>query len=222
MRTAVLIHGCHLQADFQGKSWQDIVWGAPEGKLPTLYGRGTMGLYVAVTEKAELIIFSTGASEREGMREGEYTWQYALRNRGLIALALGVSEATLMYYLSDRGELDTESKNTTQEVLRNLQLCANRSINRVFLVSSSWHIQRCHAEALSAAEALRVSGQRVPAICAVGSFGSASEVTVLEPPHRGDRPRTNWHTMARQFYQIREEQRASFEQGFRALVARHC
>jgi hypothetical protein len=218
MRTAVLIHGCHLQADFQGKTWQCIVWGAPDEC--SLYG-ATMGLNIALKESAELVIFSTGASEHYGVKEGEYTWRYALDNYQSLARSLAVDPAQLHRYLIDRVELDLESQNTQEECERNLLLCAHRGIERICLVSSSWHIERCHAVALSVAETMRQAGHAVPEIRAVGSHGSAKDVTILEPPHRGDRPRTRWHELGKGFFRIPEERRQAFEAEFAALVSKH-
>jgi hypothetical protein len=220
MRTAVLIHGCHLQADFEGRDWEDIVWGS-SGGAPSLYGRATMGLHVALRENAGLVIFSTGASERDGVREGEYTFQQALKRHRDLAPVLGWEADTLLRYLNESVELDLESKNTQEECERNLLLCAARHVQRVFLVSSPWHIERCHAVALSVAETMRQAGHAVPEIRAVGSYGLARGVTILEPPHRGDRPRTRWHELGKGFFRIPEDRRQAFEAEFETLVSRH-
>lgn len=219
-RTAVLVHGCHLQADCNGENWEQIVWGLA-ARRPTLYGRATMGLKVALNEGAELVIFSTGASERNGVKEGEYTFRYALVYTKILAEELGVSLERLDELLRQQVELDLESQNTTQECTRNLTLCAKRGIETVKLVSSAWHIERCHAEALSVAETLRQDGVAVPHIEAVGSYGSARQVTILEPPHRGDRPRTRWHELARAFFKVPEDKRLAFEADFEKLVSKY-
>lgn len=222
MKTAVLIHGCHLQADFEGDDWEKIVWGTHDG-VPSLYGRGTMGLREAFAVRAEFAIFSTGASERDGIKEGEYTYRYALSHVRELARVLGIPEAVFHDFLHRRVELDLESQNTTQECAHNLALCAERGIDTVILVSSAWHIERCHAEALSVAETMRQVGQAVPKrILAVGSHGSAKQVTILEPPHRGDRPRTNWQELGRSFFKIPEDKRCAFEAGFKDLVSKYA
>lgn len=215
-RVAVLIHGCHLQALLSGETgterWEDIVWGLDSEGNPSLSGRATMGLKVAFDHEAEFVIFSTGASERDGKKEGEYTRDWALGAYERLAPVVGyeMSPTSLEAYLMDATELDIVSQNTREECNRNFRLCAERGISRVILVSSPWHIQRCHTEALKVAEELRLEGIDVPEIMAVASHGSTNGVVILEPPHRGDRPRTVWHELAPRFFKVPEERLHAF------------
>lgn len=222
-KTAVLIHGCHLQADQNGSPWEAIVWGLDSDGLPTLRGRGTMGLKVAFDNDAELVIFSTGASERDGLKEGEYTRNWAMGHIDELAKMTGWHDMPegLEQFIGVRGELDLESQNTREECERNFRLCAEHGIERVFIVSSPWHIQRCHTEALKVAEAMRAGGEDVPEIIAVASHGSTEGLVILEPLHRGDMPKTIWHLLGVRFFRIKEAARASFEQGLNALLVDH-
>lgn len=215
-RTAVLIHGCHLQAGLKGKDWETIVWG--DGK-PTLDGRGTMGIKVALDLDAELVIFSTGASELEGTKEGEYTYQYALNHLWEIAAAVGYGEHEVHDLLASRPELDLESQNTREECDRNFRLCASRGIERIVIVSSPWHIQRCHTEALKVAEVLRGEGVAVPEIMAIASHGPTEGVVVLEPSHRGDQPVNRYAELGARLFKVPETDRKDFEHRLGALLA---
>jgi hypothetical protein len=64
MKTAILIHGCHLQAE----EWENIVWRNPRVGI---LGRIPRGIQLAIQEKADLIFWGTGASEKDGLKEAE-------------------------------------------------------------------------------------------------------------------------------------------------------
>ena len=69
-KVAVLIHGCHLQAE----EWERIVFGEKE-----LSGRVTTGIEEAVRKKAVLIFLGTGASQHaNGKKESEQTFSMTL------------------------------------------------------------------------------------------------------------------------------------------------
>jgi hypothetical protein len=223
-RTAVLIHGCHLAADLEGKVWEDIVWGVDENFIPSLAGRAVVGIKVANDYDAELIIFSTGASERNGFKEGEFTrtFAYELNDSTMVLSQITgfPSPTNLQTFLAKFSELDLDSQNTAEECTRNFRLCAERGIQRIILVSSPWHIQRCHTEALKVAQAMRDNGEIVPEILAIASHGSTEGIVILEPPHRGDRPKTTWHILMRQLFRIPEDRIAQAE-GSLEIVLRH-
>lgn len=205
MSSAVLVHGCHLQADLNGKKWEDIVWAPDANGIPTLYGRATMGLKKARDLSAEILVFSTGASEIDGVKEGEYTYRYALDHADVLWELLGFpSRQDYSEWLEEVRVLDIVSQNTTEECSRNFRMCATLGITQVTLVSSPWHIERSHAEALKVAEEMRAAGETVPEIQAVASYGSTEGIVILEPPHRGDRPKTNWHILCRRLFRVPE------------------
>ena len=49
--------------------WEDVTWGAP----PERIGRVPMGVLVALSEQADVMVFGSGASEKDGMLESEAT-----------------------------------------------------------------------------------------------------------------------------------------------------
>lgn len=218
-RTAVLIHGCHLQASLNGKTWEQIVFGDSEGA--TLEGRAVMGIKAALDQRAELVIFSTGASERDGVKEGEFTLRTALLRAERVSDATGYREEAVLRLLRHRTHLDLESQDTRSECELNFRRCASMGIGRVILVSSAWHIQRCHTEALKVAETMRAAGMTVPDIVAVASHGSTEDIVVLEPPHRGDRPKTEFHLLGRRFFRIVPERLKAFQQELSDLLTKH-
>lgn len=215
----MLLHGCHLQADLNGRGWEEIEWGSHEGA--TLDGRGTMAIKVAMDTKAKFIIFSTGASERGGLKEGEYTRQVAFGRAAQIGQATGYDTLAVESYLSRNYVLDLESMSTRDECERNLRLCAERGITHVTIVSSAWHLPRCLIEALRAAEILRNEGLSVPEIAAVASHGSTEGIVVFEPPHRGDQPKHGFLPLVQKFFKVPAAQWRSFEDALAQLLKLH-
>src|SRR3989344_4519748 len=135
IRTAVLIHGCHLQAQLGEQDWESIVWDyRPDGRI-SLRGRAAMGIKVALDYHAELLIFSTGASERDGVKEGEFTRNFGLEHCEAVADIVGYSTQEVKAALT-AAELDLESQNTREECERNFRIAASRGIARIILVSS--------------------------------------------------------------------------------------
>lgn len=190
--TAVLIHGCHLQANLDDKGWAEIVLGA--GEPDPLYGRVPMGLHVAFEYDADCIIFGTGASSYEGMSEAACTHNAAL---GYLSSLSSRYQRKLERLV--KGAVLLEDVKTTQEEVREaIDMCVRREYERLIIVSSPWHIPRCHAEALNEVERLRQWGvDFLPEIIAVGSHGPTEEVAISEPPHRGDRPNYPIHKLIR-------------------------
>lgn len=218
-RTAVLIHGCHLQADLNGRSWEEIAFGDKGGA--NLTGRVVMGIKTAIDYGADLVIFSTGASERDGTKEGEFTQRTALLRAAQIGDATGYGEGYVLRLLRHRSQLDLESQDTRGECELNFRKCASMGISRVILVSSPWHIQRCHTEALKVAEAMRAAGEQVPQILALASHGSTEDIVILEPPHRGDRPKTEFHLLGRRFFKVLPEHLRAFQQELSDLLKKY-
>jgi hypothetical protein len=60
MRTAILIHGRHVDTD----AWEKIIWGDPTHGV---FGNAARGVELALKEQAALIFWGTGSSERNGV-----------------------------------------------------------------------------------------------------------------------------------------------------------
>lgn len=221
IRTAVLIHGCHLQAKLGEQNWESIVWDYRADGRVTLRGRATMGIKMGLDYKAELLIFSTGASERNGVKEGEFTRNFGLEHYEAVADVVGYSAQEVHATLAG-AELDLESQNTREECERNFRIAASRGIERIILVSSPWHIERCHAEALKVAEAMRISGEFVPAILAVASYGTGAEkIVILEPSHRGDQKPNHFSELGARFFRVPAVERDGFEAELNEMLKRY-
>ena len=187
-RTGVLIHGRHVKA----RGWEDIVWGNPaEGIL----GQVPKGLLLALAEDVSLIYWGTGASERDGLKESEYTFQYTLDHgddlRVLPEFDIFNNWGEIGEWVKNRSFIDKETQNTTQEVERAAKMCMEKGILRLYLVSSPSHIARCHMEALKLQAAGKISSDlEIMATASQTPFANSTlaDVAIFEPPHRGDDP----------------------------------
>lgn len=72
-RTALIVHGYNLNHS----DWNEVMWGEIERGL---LGRVPMSMLVCHRRRPDLIIWNTGASERDGVREADYIYAWALNN----------------------------------------------------------------------------------------------------------------------------------------------
>lgn len=222
-KTAVLVHGSHMQANLNGQTWDDINFGYVDGK-PTLKGRLLMGVKVAHDFDADLILYGTGVIGRQGKTEAEHSLERTLELADVLAEVLHFTEKEkekFPKWLQERAELDLHSRTTTEECRNTIDRCMEKGVDRLVLVSSPWHIERCLVEAFTYAQALRESGKTPPEILGTASHGPTEGVLVLEPSHRGDRPRVRWHELARFFFKIPEDQIPAFETEIQALCTKY-
>lgn len=218
---AVLCHGCHLQAVLGERTWQNLVWGS-DTNLPTMAGRVPMAIYVALLKGAKMVVFSTGASSKDGMVEAAYTYQFMMERIGSLAdlmskeLKMRITPNELRRWIKHRVFLDAVSQNTAEETETNLARAIEANCTEVVGVTNAFHAPRCFA-GLNAA---RVASGKSILVSVVSAYDTAPDTVILEPPHRGDRPRTNWHRLARGFFQIPEERREEFERAQQQLFER--
>ncbi len=204
MDTGVLIHGCHLQA----KEWENIVWGNPKGGT---LGRAPRGIQLAICEKAELIFWGTGASEKDGMKEAQFAFNYAVVHGCELSEFSGYDPYEIESILRGISFIDTATQNTSQEIECAAEVCHERGITRLILVSSPTHIPRCLSEAEKFRWAGKLHGIKIFATasdtCYAGSV--PGDVLIVEPPHRGDRPEVPIHLTLRQAMKIGRGSHAS-------------
>ena len=188
MKTAILIHGCHLQA----KGWEDIFWGDPKNGI---FGRGSKGIQLAVRKQAGLIYWGTGASECDGVVESQYSFNHAITHAPEVMDFSGLDVYEAESILRPISYIDTVSQTTPQEVEKAMVLCRSEGMNQLILVSSPTHIARC----LQSAEKVRAggnfSGLEVVATASDTCFADSTpaDVLIVEPPHRGDRAEIPLH-----------------------------
>ena len=186
MKSAILVHGHHLFAD----NWQGIVWGDPHNGV---YGRVPTGLREALRFDADLIIFPTGSSKKDGLFDGEYALKVARERIAEIPEFADMSAQKARAWLDNRAVAETTSQNTREEVIASGQLALARGVERLVQVSSPTHIMRAHRDALAAFfkdETLRPLLRGLYAIASdVGYSASVDDVLIIEPRHRPDRPK---------------------------------
>lgn len=205
-KIAVLIHGCHLQAD----EWEKIVFGG-DGHL----GRVPIGIEEAIHKKAALIFWGSGASQTsDGKTESEYTFSQAIGPK-LKHLALHVKKDSqgLFQYLKQISYIDHKSQNTAEELDLAIKECLSRNISELILISSPTHIARCLQEACK----IKFKQPDIP----IKFYARASEtcfadstpadVTVIEPPHRKDKPKVPFHLAAKRLFPLLRNPKVAFE-----------
>ncbi len=203
-RTAVLIHGFHVDSRLGAAIWDDLVLGhLDDGRLD---GRATYGVSLALNLDADLVVFSTGASERDGLKEAEYTYRAVQRRIEKISECLGVTADYLFEWLAPRVELDTVSQNTSEELNRNLRLCAERGCWQVYLVTNRFHAPRALANANDVRGRLGLGG-KMRIFASTPDDGTPAPV-IFEPATRPDRPSHDWHGTLPEIFSIPAEHQA--------------
>ena len=204
-RTGILVHGCHLFA----KGWEEIVWGIP----PTKLGRVPKGILIASLENANTVVFGTGASEKNGIREAditvEYMWEHFDQLSEFDEFA-GYDLGQLRRMMERVCFIDNQSQNTAEEIKWAGQIFLDQGVERVVLVSSPTHICRCLLLAIDT-----FSGDEFASIrdvCAVPSDTSYAgysvrDVVAFEPPHRGDLPAWPVHELVRRMPALFKKER---------------
>lgn len=219
----ILVHGCHLEAD----GWEHIVWGEPPHQL----GRLPHAALLAWEERHSLkcVTIGTGASHTAaGEAEGEYMLRVLLERMHTLPefhAFRGIPIARLEDLLRNVASAETKSQNTTEEVSEGLMRLAQAGCKRAVLVSSPTHLPRCLACACVVEE--REPGLFCGSVWASPcdtsyASASASDVVVVEPPHRGDRDKglddLPFHDMVKRSYKVPASKKRDFLKRFDALL----
>lgn len=220
MKRAVLIHGFHLQSQLQiggvSYDWHDLVMGQLD--LGLLNGRATYGVGIAFAIQANAVIFSTGASERDGLKEAEYTYQAVLAKSRLIARCLDVTDDWFCNWLMPLVRLDIESRTTAEELQRNLIWCDEQGMHDVTLVTSRFHAPRALSNANDARRALGLHNLRIRALAPEDPTPAP---VIFEPPTRPDRPSHNWHEALAGIFLIPADLQALALEKIKAIIAEY-
>lgn len=220
MRTGILVHGCHLEAF----DWRGIVWGTPPDKL----GRIPMSVFVASQEDADVVVFGTGASERDGKKEGQYTRDYMLDRFSELDGFTCFADVDIDALHSRLGQIsvaECTSENTIEEMREAGKIFLEHDIEKVILVSSPTHIPRCIRDALTVFGEPMFSTLRrnVYAVASDTSYlgGRVEDVVVFEPPHRGDRGSFLTHYIVKRILKIPEQKMDHFLRDLDDLLERY-
>jgi hypothetical protein len=216
-KLALLIHGCHLQTD----GWEDIAWGNPSAGR---FGQVARGLQLAARRNVSLIYWGSGASEKDGVKESQYAFDHAVAHASELSEYAGLNRYEVNSWLHQRSFIDVETLNTAEEISRALQVCRERGVDELILVSSPTHIARCMQEAEKAQFESDLAEIQVFATASDTCFRGATpaDVVIVEPPHRGDQPRWQTFRYAQSMFSLMRKSEDSFErylQDWGALLA---
>lgn len=227
MKSAVLIHGLHVQAH----GWEELVWGSLEEGL---WGTIVRGVEYAWRTDATLLYWGSGASERDGKKEAELMYARALSGSTELAKICDTTPEALTAFLEERSFLDTTAKDTTGEIKGLLDRCLRDGITDVVLVpyASQAPIAVRRALLLPLEDAtyasfrhhihIEPSDTRYPGV-------SMKDIVIFTPPHRGDRVKNPSHVLARTTLDVIQTLSKSgdaqsverFLQEWEELLARH-
>ena len=198
-KSGVLVHGCNLHT----YQWKRIVWGKPPNEL----GRVPKGIFIALHEEADVMVFGTGASEKDGLLEADATallmWdkfddlqKFSVFETHFPDLKDQAFRDQCRTRIESILKIENTSQNTVDEVTRAGHIFKDHDVEQIILVSSPTHLPRCLRDACVAFDNdwelshFRYWLSASPSI--TGYMGrSAADVAIFEPPHRPDRPPFN-------------------------------
>lgn len=198
MEIGILVHGRHVEAI----GWEKLVWGEPPyklGSVPTMVRVVLDKMLGGVDVRA--IVFGTGASEKDGLKEAEYTKRFLmenierLREFSPIANHPCYKSAYDFRYLKDHLSgiiCETKSQNTDEEVVNAAVIFSDYDVDEVVQISCSSHLPRCLVCQCKAREAGKIPPEQpwyaIPDGVTFGGVPVGKSVVILEAPHRGDDP----------------------------------
>ncbi len=237
MKVGILVHGPHLQA----KEWENLAWGTP----PLMMGRIPKAIQMFFKLDAKVIFFGTGASERDGVKEGQYMFDTLFQKKKQLGefdalkqfQALGGLDVSFtpngaVLYAKTQAEvvIDVRSQNTKEELLAAGDAFLARGVTDAVLVSSANHMARCLEVAQQVYNDPQYEGKYktlaqglmvTPAdTCYAGAtYGSN---VIFEAPHRGDRSSYPLHEKVRQIFKVKLENLPEFGEDLTQLVGRYA
>lgn len=191
MKTAVIVHGHHLQS----AQWEHIVWGDPARGI---YGRAAAGLREALRFDAAFVIFGTGASFKDGMPEAEHARAIAHRRIHELPEFRHMSKEAAQAWLDAHTLTETTAQNTRTEIEADARIALAQGCEALVLVSSPVHIMRAHKDALaifSHHPELRVFLHNLFAVASDVNYEHTrvDDVVIIEPHHRPDVEHVPFH-----------------------------
>ena len=216
----MLVHGCHLGA----LNWRGIMWGNP----PEEMGRIPKAVSVALQEEADVMVLGTGASEKDGKKEGEYTRDYML-DKFLELSAFSWFSDTALEEARDRlaaiSICECCSQNTLEEMEEAARIFKNMGVQKIILVSSPTHISRCIRDALVVLHTPELAGLRRHLYAAASDTsylgGRVEDVVIFEPPHRGDQQAFLTHYVVKRIFKIPETDMPGFLKDLDILLTKY-
>ena len=216
----MLVHGCHLGA----LNWRGIMWGNPPDEM----GRIPKAVSVALQEDADVMVFGTGASEKAGKKEGEYTRDYMLDKFLELSAFSWFSDTALKEARARLAAIsicECCSQNTLEEMEEAARIFKKKGVQKIILVSSPTHISRCIRDALVVLHTPELSGLRRHLYAAASDTsylgGRVEDVVIFEPPHRGDQQAFLTHYVVKRIFKIPETDMPGFLKDLDILLTKY-
>ncbi len=208
-KTGIICHGRHLLA----KNWELHQWGDKEKGL---LGQILKTLLVAHREQPEAIVFGTGASEKDGLKESEYTIKYMLDNFHYLnefPQFRGIDINQLKKFVGFRSIAEKKSQNTYEEIKGAIEIFSHYGIERVILVSNPDHLPRCIQLAHQVYQ--ETKSKILDGFLATPSeigYNGTSTITsrIVEMPHRGDDPSPDLSQYIGNYFKLSLEKKKEF------------
>lgn len=226
MTTIVHILGCHLQAErLNGDDWEKIVWG--NGTLAGRLVQGLVTSYQAVqaSNGEEIFIsFGTGASMRNGVKESQFTLNFAFNKFRDLDLRLPGFDVEIEHLLSE-ALVDDETQNTGEEVRHVFGHATLKYVDEVVFVTSAFHASRALGEIVKAYRDMypEEGKLRGPRFSIVPSRDDPGATLVMEEPHRGDLIQENFAPVLRSVFKFLKHPKLSqsIREGFEEVIEEH-
>jgi hypothetical protein len=209
VKTGILCHGRHIFAN----NWELHQWGDKEKGL---LGQILKTLSPVSQENPEIVVFGTGASGKDGLKESEYTIKYMFdRFNELVDFPQfhGVDIQNLKYFMSYRSIAEKRSQNTLEELRRAMDIFSSYSVNRVVIVSNPDHISRCMQLAHQVYHESKPRGLEgfFAAQSDIGYNGTLAVTSkIIEMPHRRDDPSPDLSRLIGRYFKLPLESKREF------------
>ena len=190
----IAIHGGHLMT----RDWETLIWGTAPSRLGSLPMLALTILDMFASESAPcLVVFGTGASEKDGLKESEYIKKYFLTHLDDLESFDEIRNHPLwskenLDQIATMGRAvvcETTAQNTREEIRAAAKLFDALGIQEVLHITCGSHAPRCLQNYLQ----LRAAGEiptrqewRILPDQTVYPGSSIGDVIVVEPPHRSD------------------------------------
>jgi hypothetical protein len=209
MKIGILVHGRHLKA----KDWQKLEWGETPYKLGTLPMMVLVLLNTGI-ENIDGIVFGTGGSEKDGLKEAEYTKRFLLEHIGELSNFELIKNHPCFQSSLDLESIkklfqniicETDSQNTEEEVINAAKIFSELGVREVKQVTCGSHAPRCQLVQLKVRSAGGIPrGQLWSCYGDDMAFAGSvvKDVVVMEPPHRGDDPMVSADIQAHQVFPL--------------------
>lgn len=205
----ILCHGRHLEAI----NWELHQWGDSENGL-----LGQIAKTCLLTQKhnPSVVVFGTGASEKDGIKEADYTIRYMMDNFENLkdfSQFEGVDLIKLQNTMNKISVAETTSKDTYTEIKAAGKIFSNKGVGTLYIVSNPDHILRCGQLSHQIYQEGDISflDEFLLAPSDVGYNGTKYLTSkVIEMPHRGDDKSPNLSGVIGNYFRLPLERKIEF------------